>query len=316
MNKRFDVVALGEGMVEFNQTRAGEPTYLQGFGGDTSNAIIAAARQGAAVAYISAVGQDGFGDLLLDLWQSEGVNIEGVQRDAQNPTGLYFVQHDAQGHHFSYRRKGSAAACMKPEQLPTELLVQTRFLHVSGISQAISTSARDSVARAMALVREAGGQVAYDPNLRLLLWSRQEAHDALLDTLASTDEFLPGTDEMAQLTGLEQPEQQIAWAHARGARHVVLKMGSQGVWASDGQRIERIAAHTVQAVDATGAGDCFDGNYLASRARGEDVFAAARWAAVAAALSTLGYGAVAPLPRPEQVQAILDGQHQERSTMR
>ena len=316
MNKRFDVVALGEGMVEFNQTRAGEPTYLQGFGGDTSNAIIAAARQGAAVAYISAVGQDGFGDLLLDLWQCEGVNIEGVQRDAQNPTGLYFVQHDAQGHHFSYRRKGSAAACMKPEQLPTELLEQTRFLHVSGISQAISTSARDSVARAMALVREAGGQVAYDPNLRLLLWSRQEAHDALLDTLASTDEFLPGTDEMAQLTGLEQPEQQIAWAHARGARHVVLKMGSQGVWASDGQRIERIAAHTVQAVDATGAGDCFDGNYLASRARGEDVFAAARWAAVAAALSTLGYGAVAPLPRPEQVQAILDGQHQERSTMR
>lgn len=308
MSTRFDVIALGEGMVEFNQTRAGEPTYLQGFGGDTSNAIIAAARQGAAVAYLSAVGQDGFGDLLLGLWQRENVNIEGVQRSAQAPTGIYFVHHDAQGHHFSYRRKGSAAACMTPEQLPTGLLAQTRFLHVSGISQAVSASARACVSRAIALVREAGGQVAYDPNLRLSLWSLQDAQAALSETLACTDEFLPGTDEMAQLTGLDDPGQQIAWAHARGACHVILKMGSQGVWVSDGQRIERIAALKVQAVDATGAGDCFDGNYLASRARGEEVFAAARWAAAAAALSTLGYGAVAPLPRREQVQAALRGQ--------
>lgn len=301
MSTRFDVIALGEGMVEFNQTRSGEPTYLQGFGGDTSNAIIAAARQGAAVAYISAVGQDGFGDLLLALWGREGVNTEGVLRSAQAPTGIYFVQHDAQGHHFSYRRKGSAAACMTPDQLPAGLLSQTRYLHVSGISQAISASARACVARAIALVREAGAQVAYDPNLRLSLWSLQEARETLLETLASTDEFLPGTDEMAQLSAIEDPGQQIQWAHAHGARHVVLKMGSEGVWASDGQRLERIPALKVQAVDATGAGDCFDGNYLACRSRGEDVFAAARWATAAAALSTLGYGAVAPLPRREQV---------------
>lgn len=308
MDKTFDVIALGEGMVEFNQTRAGEPTYLQGFGGDTSNAIIAAARQGAAVAYLSAVGQDGFGDLLLQLWQREGVNIEGVMRSAQAPTGIYFVQHDAQGHHFSYRRKGSAAACMTPDQLPAPLLAQTRYLHVSGISQAISTQARACVSRAVSLVRDAAGQVAYDPNLRLSLWSVQEAHEAMLEILPFTDEFLPGTDEMAQLTGITDPEQQIHWAHARGARHVVLKMGSQGVWVSDGQRLERMAAHKVQAVDATGAGDCFDGNYLASRARGESVFASARWAVAAAALSTLGYGAVAPLPRREQVKAQLDQQ--------
>ena len=301
MSTRFDVIALGEGMVEFNQTRPGEPTYLQGFGGDTSNAIIAAARQGAAVAYISAVGQDGFGDLLLALWDREGVNTEGVLRSAQAPTGIYFVQHDAQGHHFSYRRKGSAAACMTPDQLPAGLLAQTRYLHVSGISQAISASARACAARAIALVREAGAQVSYDPNLRLSLWSLQEARETLLETLASTDEFLPGTDEMAQLSGIEDPGQQIQWSHANGARHVVLKMGSEGVWVSDGQRLERIPALKVQAVDATGAGDCFDGNYLACRSRGEDVFAAARWATAAAALSTLGYGAVAPLPRREQV---------------
>ena len=67
--KRFDIVALGEAMVEFNQTRTGEPQYLQGVGGDTSNMTIAAARLGARTAYVTRVGQDEFGRMLLELWR-------------------------------------------------------------------------------------------------------------------------------------------------------------------------------------------------------------------------------------------------------
>ena len=101
---RFDVLAIGEPMIEFNQTRPGEPNYLQGFGGDTSNMIIAAARQGARAAYVTRLGEDAFGRMFLDLLRGESVDISGVAVDASSHTGVYFVTHDASGHVFSYLR--------------------------------------------------------------------------------------------------------------------------------------------------------------------------------------------------------------------
>ena len=305
MTQTLDIVALGEAMVEFNQVRDSTGrTYLQGFGGDTSNTVIAASRQGAACAYISAVGADDFGTLCCDLWRSEGVDITGVQVNPDAPTGIYFVRHDAKGHRFSYLRKGSAASRMTPADLPMALLSRAKYLHVSGISQAISESARQSVAAAIAAARVHGVRVSYDPNLRLSLWPLTLASAALEETLPLCDEFLPGLDDMSHLAGLTDPGAIVDWAHQHGAPVVLLKMGDQGVLVSDGLRQERIAAYRVDAVDATGAGDCFDGSYLARRAAGDDVFASARWAVAAAALSTLGYGAVEPLPNAAQVSAF------------
>ena len=80
--KSRDIVALGEAMVEFNQTQAEPPLYLQGFGGDTSNAAIAAARAGAQVAYLTRLGIDRWGDRLMALWQRENVDTAAVLRDA------------------------------------------------------------------------------------------------------------------------------------------------------------------------------------------------------------------------------------------
>ncbi|RYY93259.1 MAG: sugar kinase, partial [Comamonadaceae bacterium] len=140
---RVDILALGEPMVEFNQTGdGGGRLYLQGFGGDTSNAAIAAARQGARVGYLSAVGDDVYGRMLRDLWSREGVDHAGVRTDADAFTAVYFVTHDAQGHQFSFFRAGSAASRMQPEQLPAERIAQARVLHLSGISAAISATAR------------------------------------------------------------------------------------------------------------------------------------------------------------------------------
>src|SRR5205823_8669909 len=98
MGTLLDIVALGEAMVEFNQTNADARTYLQGFGGDTSNALIAAARQGAKGGYITKLGDDEFGRKLLRLWQEEKIDIDGVTIDAAAPTGIYFVGHGTQGH--------------------------------------------------------------------------------------------------------------------------------------------------------------------------------------------------------------------------
>jgi len=178
-------------------------------------------------------------------------------------------------------------------------------MHVTGISQAISANARETVAVAIAQAQAVGARVSYDPNLRFALWSLEDARRAIIETLASTDEFLPGLDELSQVSGLQQPEAIIDWAHRQGARHVVLKMGVKGALASDGQSRQKIDAFAVKALDATGAGDCFNGAYLARRARGEDVFASARWAVASAALSTQGYGAVAPLPTEARVAEFL-----------
>jgi 2-dehydro-3-deoxygluconokinase len=298
---RYDLVALGEAMVEFNQRAHTPELYLQGFGGDTSNAVIAAARQGARCAYLTRLGDDSFGRMLLDLWARENVNTDGVLVVPGANTGLYFVTHGPAGHEFSYRRAGSAAATMEPRHLHQTALESTRYLLVSGISQAISPSARQTVAQAISRARAAGASIAFDPNLRLKLWPLSQARAALVDTLGHCDEFLPGLEEMQQLTGLSSPEDIIAWSHAHGAKRVVLKMGAQGALLSSGSHIETVDGFAVNAVDATGAGDCFNGNYLAQRARGHSPSMSARWAAIAAALSTTDYGAVKPLPTQEQV---------------
>lgn len=306
MSEQFDVVALGEAMVEFNQTNASEPLYRQGFGGDTSNAVIAASRQGACVAYLSRVGEDHFGRMLLDLWQAEGVDVSAVARDAQAPTGLYFVNHGPQGHSFSYLRAGSAASRMQPQTMDLSPAGRTRWLHVSGISQAISASACDTVFAAIETARAANGKVSFDPNLRLSLWPLARARATICATIAMTDLFLPSLDEAMALAGTDDVPAIFAWARAHGAHTVVLKSGPAGAWyAEQGAEPQLAAARAVQAVDATGAGDCFDGSLLARLAAGDTLVDAVRYANAAAGLSTLGHGAVAPIPTAAQVRAAL-----------
>jgi len=300
------IVALGEAMVEFNQARADAPeSYLRGFGGDTSNMTIAAARLGAHAGYVTRVGDDTFGRALLRLWGDEGVDTRGVATDPRAPTGIYFVTHGPQGHEFSYLRAGSAASRMEPATLPLDVIRGARLLHVSGISQAISDSACDAAFAAIDAARAAGARISYDPNLRLKLWPLPRARAVMLATMAQCDWFLPSLDEARLLSGLQTPESILDWSHARGAPVVALKCGRDGAIVSDGRMVERIAAHAVNGVDATGAGDCFDGAFAARTVAGDDAFAAARYANAAAALATTGFGAVAPLPRDADVRALL-----------
>jgi len=308
MSRTFDLLALGEAMLEFNQTQSEPPMYLQGFGGDTSNAAIAAARAGAHVGYLSRLGQDHWGHLLMQLWAREGVNTSGVLRDAHAPSGVYFVSHDTRGHHFSYARAGSAASRLQPGDVQAHwlaLIGQSRWLHLSGISLAISPTACDAAFAAMHAARAQGTCIAFDSNLRLSLWPLDRARACISEAVRLCDLFLPSMDDMATLTGLSQPDAVIDWSHAHGAQQVVLKLGAEGAIVSDGQQRMRIAPLRVQAIDATGAGDCFAGNLLARLCRGDTLDQAARYANAAAALSVQGHGAVAPLPTPEAVEALL-----------
>jgi 2-dehydro-3-deoxygluconokinase len=303
--KRFDVLAIGEGMVEFNQTVPGERNYLQGFGGDTSNAIVAAARAGARCGYVSAVSDDVFGKNLMDLWRIAGIDTALIAIKSGAPTGLYFVTHTAGNHQFSYRRAGSAAATMVLNEVQREALTSTQWLHYSGISQAISDNAREQCAWAVQIAKLAGAQISFDSNLRLKLWSLQAAKQHMIPAIAACDLFLPSMDDVVQLSGLQDPQAIIRWSHDLGAKLVVLKMGDQGVLVSDAQGQQKIAPLKVQTVDATGAGDCFAGNLIARLAQGDGLLDAARYANAAAALSVQGFGAVEPLPWPDDVFKLL-----------
>jgi 2-dehydro-3-deoxygluconokinase len=296
-----DIVSLGEPLYEFSQLPGEERRWLQGFGGDTSNAAIAAARQGASVAYVTRLGDDAFGREFLDLWRREGIDTTGIGIDPEAHTGVYFVSHGPQGHVFSYLRAGSAASRMGPAHLPLDLIRGARFLHASGISQAISANACDTVFAAIEAARAAGVQVAYDTNLRLRLWPLARARAIVGATMALSDLLLISVEEGEQLCGTADPDAILGWCHERGARRVALKLGREGAIGSDRERRDRVPGHRVEAVDATGAGDCFAGSLLARLVAGDDFWQAIRYANAAAALTCTGYGAVAPLPRPDAV---------------
>jgi 2-dehydro-3-deoxygluconokinase len=303
------VLAYGEAMVEFNQASKDRPEYLQGFGGDTSNFAIAAARQGARTGFVSAVGDDHFGRLLIDLWTREGVDTSTVRVDGTAPTGVYFVSHGPSGHAFDYLRKGSAASRYTPRDLPLDAIAAARVLHLSGISVAISDSACDAALAAVEHARANGVRVSFDTNLRLKLWPLARARAVMNEVLRLTDICLPSWDDVAVLTGLDDRDAIVDYLLSRGAQVVALKLGKDGAYVATPATRRVVPGHVVAAVDATGAGDCFGGAFVARLAAGDDPFAAASYANAAAALSTQGFGAVAPIPYREDVERLLASQY-------
>ena len=300
------ILTLGEPLIEFNQTDPAQPLYLQGFGGDTSNTAIAAARQGASVGYLTRLGADTFGDLFAELWAREGVDTRGVIRDAAAHTAVYFVSHGPLGHAFSYLRAGSAASRITPQDLPRDLLANCRWLHVSGISQAISANACDTVFAAIDAVHGFGGKVSFDSNLRLKLWPLDRARAVIRATLGLADIFLPSIEDLQQLSGLADADEILDWCFVAGAKVVVMKLGRDGVVYGTREERHRVNGHQVKAVDATGAGDCFGGALLARLVAGDSLAQAVSYANAAAALTTTGFGAVAPIPRASGVTAFLE----------
>ncbi len=306
-----DLLCMGEPMLEFNQLPPGADGsrhYLEGHGGDTSNAAIAAARAGASVGMITALGRDMPGDSFMRLWAREGVDTACVLRTDRCKTGIYFVTHDDTGHHFQHYRADSAAAMYAVSDVPVAALKQARMLYLSGISQGISGSACDAVFAAIDVAVRNGVKVAYDTNYRPGLWPPARAAAVMHAAMAQADYAMPGEEDVRVLTGLTDPDAMLDFYLRLGSKVVLLKMGSEGAYLGTADARLRIPAHRVVPVDATGAGDTFCGSFLARILAGDGPEAAARYACVAAALKCLGYGAVGPIPTAAAVRAALTAQ--------
>src|SRR5262249_37529112 len=181
-----------------------------------------------------------------------------------------------------------------------------RFFHLSAIGQAISDSARQTCDAAITAARAAGVKVSYDTNLRLRLWDLETARHTINATIARCDIALPSLDDSQQLTGLADADAIPGRHLGLGAPVVAPKMAAEGCLIATPKQRLRLPGYRVASVDATGAGDTFDGAFLARLLAGDDLEMAARYANIAAALSTRGYGAVTPIPRAAEVLAEME----------
>lgn len=307
------IVALGEPMLEFNATESGSlrnvRTYEVGYGGDTSNFCIAAARLGASTAYVTRLGSDEFGEIFLDLWRREGIDTRHVIIEEGGVTGIYFIARSENSHSFTYYRKDSAASHLSPDDIPVETIQKAKIFHTSGITQAISNSACDAAFYGMEVARKAGVLVSYDPNLRLRLWSLSRARAIIYESIRRADFVFPSLEDARTLTGKEDPERIAAMLLDMGPQVVALKLGEEGaLLASAGGGMIRLEPHRLEAVDTTGAGDTFVGAFLSGLLRGKSHEESARFANAAAALTTRGWGAVNPIPTRAEVEQYLAAQ--------
>jgi 2-dehydro-3-deoxygluconokinase len=300
-----DIIAIGEPLAELNQIEPNGPFHL-GYGGDTSNCVIAAARAGAATGFITRVGCDFMGDGLMALWAREGVDARHVRRD-RAPTGIYFITHGPEGHEFTYVRKSSAASMLSPADIDPAYVAGAAILHVSAISQAISDSACEAVSAAIDAARAAGREVSYDTNLRLKLWSLEEARKTIFATIPHATILRPSLDDARVLLSLTDADA-IADAFLRmGARRVVMTLGREGALAATASERHRIPPQAVRTVDASGAGDAFSGAFLAEFLRTRNLERAARFANAAAALSVTRMGTIASYGSRDEILRLLPG---------
>ncbi len=290
MGNSFDLICLGEPLVEFNQQPGG--LFQIGVGGDVSNAAISAVRHGITAGFISKVGADIFGSEIINKWKKEGVDYKNVEVSPDAETGIYFVTHDESGHKFSYRRSNSAASKYLSSNLPKGEISTSSVFYASGINLAISESMKEATQEAMKIARDGSTSVAFDPNLRPALWPIEIAREVIHEAMRYCDIALPSLEDAQHLTGLTSPKEICGFYHDLGPKTVVLTLGMNGVYLSEEGKEAQLPGHQVEAVDATGAGDCFNGAFLATWVQTGCFKSAAERANFAAAQSTTHYGAL------------------------
>jgi 2-dehydro-3-deoxygluconokinase len=281
-------------------------SFRRGFGGDTANFIVAAARMGGRCGYVTRVGDDEFGRAFLALWEQEGVDHSRVIVEPAGTTAVYFIaRREDGGHDFTYYRAHSPASRLQPGDLDRAYLAGARVVHTSGITQAISASALATVEAALDIAA-AGAAVSYDVNVRPRLWPVEAARAAAEWTFGRALLVFISTEDAAHLYPGAHGEDVARTILGRGPRAVVLKQGAAGctlVSARDAP--VRLPGWDVEAVDTTGAGDAFAGAFVAAWASGAEFEEAAALANAAGALTAMGLGAVAPIPDRAAVTALM-----------
>jgi 2-dehydro-3-deoxygluconokinase len=304
------VVTAGETMVLGIPARPGRlrhaPALELKIGGAESNVAIALSRLGLSAGWISSLGDDEPGQLVLDRVRGEGVDTSQVRRLQGYPTGLYLRERVGTETRVYYYRRGAAASTMAPGAFDLEYLEGAEFLHLTGITPALSEECRDFTLWAAREARENRTSVSFDVNYRSKIWSPEEARGFVEEMLPHTDLLLVGDDEARALWG-RGDEELVRELAAAGPREVVLKRGGEGSLGLIEDRLIEQPVFPVEEVDSIGAGDAFDAGYLAGHLWGLDPERRLRVANAMGAMSVATLGDYEGLPDKEELWAFLEG---------
>ncbi|HHW66925.1 MAG: 2-dehydro-3-deoxygluconokinase [Epulopiscium sp.] len=298
----MELITFGESMVLFNPGSKGPLRYVNNFyktiAGAESNVAIGLARLGHEVGWFSKLGDDEFGRYIKATIRGEGVDVSRVRTDPQNNTGLIFKERFAHVNpNVYYYRKNSAAANITPEDLDEEYIKTAKILHLTGITPALSQSARETVFRAIQIAKDNGVLVSFDPNIRLKLWSVNEARPVLLKIAESADVIFPGIDEGKILLGMEKPEEIAKAFIDMGCKIIAIKLGKEGCYVANKDQGEYVAGYPVDEVeDTVGAGDGYAAGFLSGILRNLSLSECAQYANGVGAMATLVSGDMEGLP--------------------
>jgi 2-dehydro-3-deoxygluconokinase len=303
------LVTLGETMASFAATGIGplkhQPTMHLHVGGAESNVAISVSRLGGHATWIGRVGDDELGDLVLTALRGEAVDVRHAVRDPGAPTGLMVKsRRTSTVGRVAYYRKGSAGSRLDPADLPADTLRAAGVLHVTGITPALSPSARAATFAAVEEARAAGVPVSLDVNHRAALWSADEAGPVLADLVTRVDVLFAGDDEAGLLGATGEPEAIVKGLAALGPAQVVLKLGARGALAAVDGELVQVPAFPVVVVDSVGAGDAFVGGYLAELLLGADPLTRLRTAAACGAFAVTVPGDWEGLPSRRDLQLL------------
>jgi sugar/nucleoside kinase (ribokinase family) len=310
----LDLVAMGEILIDFIPVKPGNymevPAFEKCFGGAPFNYAVAAARLGAKVGALTAVGMDPFGEFLLETLRRNNVDTSQVKVKKARTT-LSFIVSEPSGERscFFYRKPWGETAdtLLSPTDVNPHYLHGAKILHYSGVALSHSPE-RDAVSKAIEETRKSGGLVSYDPNIRLDLWSSADELRRVNDEAMKTANIiLLARDEAEFFFGYEDPRRIAAEIRRRyHPQYVALKLGSQGSYVEDGKGTAfSNPGYKVEVVDTTGAGDAWAAAFEFGLIEGWSIEACMTVANAVGALVVTKRGAITALPTRAELRDFL-----------
>lgn len=312
--KTFDLVTLGEALVQLNATTPGPLRQARSFevhaAGSELNVGVAAARLGLRVQWIGALGADGFGDMVLSAIRAEGIDASSVVRTSEAPTGVFFVErgYPSEGYSSSYYyRAGSAGSRLSADDLQLSNGSGT-IVHVSGISIAVSPMLAGAVHAAVADARRSGALASFDVNFRSRLWSADEARPEIERALAQSDVAFCSLADARSLWGVDNPTDAADLLAGFGPSLIAVSCGADGALLREADAPDVVAeAVPTRVLDPTGAGDAFCATVLTGVVRRWPMELALQRACVAGSMVCGVLGDQAGAPTLDELVRAADG---------
>lgn len=316
----YDFVTLGELLIDFTPsgTSEGRNLFMQNPGGAVSNAAAAVASQGLSASFLGMVGDDQFGRFLRDTLKEKGIDTSGIILSKEYNTTLAFVHLFENGERdFSFYRKPGADIMYTENDVDEDMISSTKVFHFGAVSLTDEPS-RSATYKGAKIASEHGIVISFDPNYRAPLWkSEEEAKQEMIKGLKIADIVKISDNEVELLfpglTYQEAAEEILKM----GVSLLYITLGSKGaIYANrDGQGFAE--GFKANAIDATGAGDCFTGTVVTQFIKSgktlsdfslDDMKQAAIYANAAASICVECKGGIPAMPSVEQIEERLKQQ--------